>query len=164
MFPSFPSWADLPAALIVAIALLLAAVALYKHWRPWRAHLRRRGILSANETEFFYRLSRALPSYHIFPQVSFSALIAVDNRLSAKQRFDVRRRFGWKYCDYVVCKRGSLYVAAIIELDDITHSAQADRDRDATLFAAGYRIIRFQSKHKPTEAEIAGLFQEKPKP
>ncbi len=147
-------------AVVVALALLLAALALFAHWRPWRAHLRPRRILSANETEFFYRLCRSLPKYHVFAQVSFSALITVDGRLSERQRFDVRRRFGWKYADFVVCQRGSLYVLAVIELDDRTHQASADRQRDATLAAAGYRIIRFQSKHKPTEEQIAGLFKE----
>lgn len=153
--------ADRPEAtgVIVALALILAALALFKHWRPWRAHLRPRGILSANEKEFFYRLSRALPQYHIFPQVSFSALITVGGRLSERQRFDLRRKFGWKYADYVICEPKTLFVVAVIELDDRTHRASADRQRDATLAAAGYRTLRFQSTRKPTEAEIAALFQ-----
>ncbi len=48
---------------------------------------------------------------------------------------------------------------ALVELDDRTHSAKGDRQRDALTKAAGYRTIRFQSRNKPTQAEIAALFQ-----
>jgi very-short-patch-repair endonuclease len=40
-----------------------------------------------------------------------------------------------------------------------THEAQADRRRDAITKAAGYQTIRYQSRQKPSEAEIAALFQ-----
>ena len=43
--------------------------------------------------------------------------------------------------------------------DDRMHTAQADRQRDALTNAAGYKTIRYKSKQKPTEAEIAALFQ-----
>lgn len=36
-----------------------------------------------------------------------------------------------------------------------THSAAKDRCRDDLTKAAGYQTNRFQSKQKPTEAEIA---------
>jgi len=160
IFSYFRLWADRPEStgLVIAFALLLASVALCRYWQPWRAHLRARPVMTANEAEFFYRLSRALPACHVFPQVSFSALVSVDERLSARQRFDVRRRFGWKCADFVICQRGTLTVLAVIELDDRTHRASADRKRDATLAAAGYRTLRFLSTRKPSEAEIAALF------
>ena len=34
-----------------------------------------------------------------------------------------------------------------------------DRQRDAITKAAGYQTIRYQSRQKPSEAEIAALFQ-----
>jgi Protein of unknown function (DUF559) len=63
-------------------------------------------------------------------------------------------------------------VLALVELDDSTHNAHADQQRDAITKAAGYQTIRFQSKNKPSQAEIAALFchaqawavQEKPGP
>ena len=144
-------------ALLVAAALLLALLAAFKKRKPWTAYLQGRAILTANEKEFFYRLTRALPAYHVFPQVSFSALVAVDKRLSPKQQFAIRRRFGFKYADFVICERKTLDVLAVVELDDRTHNAESDRKRDVMLSAAGYRILRFHSKSKPTEAEIAAL-------
>lgn len=52
----------------------------------------------------------------------------------------------------------TLDVLLVIELDDRTHDAGQDRQRDAITKAAGYQTLRFQSKHKPTVAEIASLF------
>jgi very-short-patch-repair endonuclease len=92
--------------------------------------------------------------------VPFAALLTVDRKLSGKARWSLRARFDRKIADFVVCERLSLKVIAIIELDDRTHDAKADRDRDAITNAAGYQTFRFQSKKKPSEAEIAALFQQ----
>lgn len=142
-----------------AVALLLAAVLLFRRQRPWHAHLRPKPLLTANEREFFHRLQKALPGLHVFPQVSFATFITDDGALSGKARWSVRARFDRKIADFVLCERGTLKVLALVELDDRTHTATADRQRDAITKAAGYRTIRFQSKHKPTAAEIAALFQ-----
>lgn len=145
-------------AALVALALLVAALAFLKTCKPWRAHLRGKAILTANEKEFFYRLQRALPGFHVFPQVSFSAIITLDRTLSEKQRFSLRRRFAWKYADFVICERGSLTILAVVELDDRTHDSANDKRRDAVLAAAGYRTLRFRSNQKPSESEIAACF------
>jgi hypothetical protein len=46
----------------------------------------------------------------------------------------------------------------LIELDDPTHAANNSRQHDAMAKAAGHQTLRFQSKHKPTIAELAALF------
>lgn len=146
-------------ALIAGIALLIAAALLLRNRKPWLSRIKRKSLLTVNEAEFFRRLQRALPAFAVFPQVSFAALLTDDGRLTAKARWSVRARFDRKIADFVICDRHTLQVVAIVELDDRTHSASADRQRDAITRAAGYQTIRFQSKQKPTEAEIAGLFQ-----
>ena len=142
----------------IAALLLAATLMLFRLLHPWTSYLRSKPILTANEKECFYRLLRALPTHHIFTQVSFSALIALDPQLSPKHQFTIRRRYGWKIADFVICKPDTLDVLAIVELDDRTHTASADRKRDAMMNAAGYQTLRFQSKHKPTVAELAELF------
>jgi hypothetical protein len=146
------------AALAALIALTLALL-LLRGRKPWLARIQRKALLTPNETEFFQRLQRALPSYHVFPQVSFAALLTDDGKLSAKARWSVRAKFDRKIADFVICERGTLKVAALIELDDCTHNSMKDLKRDAITKAAGYQTIRFQSKQKPTEAEIAALFK-----
>lgn len=145
-------------SLIVFALLLLIAAALSRKLRPWQSSLRAKPILTPNEREFFHRLTRALPNHHVFPQVAFSALIAVDGQLSDRQQFSIRRRFGWKYADFVICRPYTLDVLLLIELDDRTHDAGSDRRRDAITKAASYQTLRFQSKQKPTVAELADLF------
>jgi hypothetical protein len=116
-------------------------------------------LLTANETKFFHRLQRALPSYQVFPQVAFGALLTDDGKLSHSGRWAVRGKFDRKIADFVICERGSLTIVALVELDDSTHVASADRQRDAMTKAAGYQTLRFQSRQKPSEKEIAALFR-----
>ena len=143
----------------IAVIIVIAAAVVLRSRKPWLARIQRKPLLTVNETEFFRRLQRALPSYQVFPQVSFGALLTDDGKLSEKARWSIRGKFDRKIADFVICERGSLKVVALIELDDRTHDASADRQRDAITKAAGYQTFRFQSKQKPTEAEIAALFQ-----
>ena len=145
-------------ALLAAVLLLLAGAGLFRKLKPWQSYLRPQPILSPNEKEFFHRLTRALTTYPIFPQVAMSALIGVDSRLSRRQQFAIRRRFGWKYCDFVICAPYTLDILLIVELDDRTHHAGRDRKRDAMMSAAGYQTQRFNSKNKPSIAELAEHF------
>ncbi len=115
-------------------------------------------LLTPNEVEFYHRLTRALPDYYVFPQVAFNALLDVDGYVPAREFYFLRNRFEKKVADFVVCARPSCAVVAVVELDDKTHVDKKDEKRDALLKAAGYRIVRFLSRNKPSESEIAALF------
>jgi hypothetical protein len=148
--------------MVAAVVLLLAAPVVFLFLRgrkPWLARLRRKPLLTPNEVEFLYRLQRALPRFHVFPQVSFAAFLTDDGQLSRNAQWAVRAKFDRKIADFVVCERGTFRIVAVVELDDRTHDARADRQRDAITRAAGYQTIRYQSRQKPSESEIAALFQ-----
>ncbi len=147
------------AAVVFALALLAVALLFRRSRKAWLSHIRKKPLLTGNEAEFFRRLKRALPAYEVFPQVSFAAILTDDNKLSSKARWHVRAKFDRKIADFVICDRHTLNIVALVELDDRTHTASADRQRDALTKAGGYQTMRFQSKQKPTEAEIAALFQ-----
>jgi len=147
-------------AIVVLIVLLGIPAILRGRGRSWLSSIQRKPLMTENEKEFFLRLQRALPAHSVFPQVAFAAFLTDDGRLPRQKRWSLRARFDRKIADFVVCDRQSLNIIAIVELDDRTHTAQADQQRDAITGAAGYRTIRFQSKRKPSEAEIAALFQE----
>jgi hypothetical protein len=147
-----------PSLLILTAALLV--VSLILAWlKPWRLRIRSKQLMTPNEAEFYRRLERALPTYRVFPQVSFAAFLTHDGSMSSRRRWSVRARFDRKIADFVVCDGKTLEIVALIELDDATHIARADRARDALTKTAGYQTFRFQSKQKPTVAEIAALFQ-----
>ena len=128
----------------------------------WHRRLRRKELLTANETEFFFRLQRALPRHRVFPQVAFAAFLTDDGKLSARARWSIRAKFDRKIADFVVCDGRSLKIIALIELDDRIHVAITDRQRDALTKAAGYQTFRFSSRAKPTETELADLFRHMP--
>lgn len=116
-----------------------------------------RPILTDNEQEFFTRLLVALPEFYVFPQVSFSALLEPTNFSSRAQKMSIRGTFSQKYADYVVADN-RLVVVAIVELDDRTHNSSKDKSRDVMLAEAGYRVIRWQAKDKPSVQAIAEKF------
>jgi len=150
---------DRPVLIVLAVCLIVALGFLFgRSGGRWLKHIQPKPLLTGNEAEFLRRLQRALPGHHVFPQVSFGAFITDDGSLSRNARWSVRARFDRKIADFVVCDR-NLKVLALIELDDRTHIASADRQRDALTKAAGYQTFRFQSKRKPSEQEIATLFQ-----
>jgi hypothetical protein len=157
---AYPVSSEPPTVTAAILWILVVAIAVLRPRKPRLSQIQTKPLLTPNETEFFHRLQRALSGYHVFPQVPFAALLTVDRKLSGKARWSLRARFDRKIADFVVCERLSLKVLAIIELDDRTHDAEADRDRDALTEAAGYRTFRFQSRKKPSEAEIAALFSQ----
>jgi Protein of unknown function (DUF2726) len=122
-------------------------------------HIIPKPIMTPNEIEFFRRLTRAAAPFplHVFPQVSMSALITDDGRLPTRARWKLRSRFDRLIIDYVVCD-ASMRVVALIELDDRCHDPFRDARRDAITKAAGYRTIRYQSRHKPSVVELADAF------
>jgi len=94
-------------------------------------------VITAFEKRMFIRLKEVLPQQHILAQVAFSALITSDD-------YKIRQKFNRKVTDFVVLNT-QFEVIAIIELDDPTHlyKEEEDRQRDAMLKEAGYRIIRY---------------------
>lgn len=140
--------------LIVLVAGLAFVLALLNGQKAKDMAIVQKPILTPNEMEFFYRLTRALPSYHVFPQVAFGAIL----QATGKNRYAARGTFSQKMADYVVCEPDTMKIVAIVELDDKTHNSEKDAKRDQMLESAGYRAIRFPSKKKPSESEISTLF------
>ena len=118
---------------------------------------RSKPLLSANEKEFFNRLSQALPDCHILTQVALGALLQPNVRNNNKEYYRARGNFSQKNADYVICNK-EMYVLAVVELDDRTHRNDKDAKRDAMLVQAGYKVIRWDSKNKPTAEQIRERF------
>jgi len=115
-------------------------------------------LLTQNEQEFFALLVGALPEHYVFPQVSFGALLQPDTSSRNNQFHRTRGTFSQKIADYVICTK-ELRVLAIVELDDRSHNSARDGKRDAMLKQAGYTVIRWHSRNKPTGEEIRERLQ-----
>ena len=112
-------------------------------------------ILTDNEKEFFGRLIEALPDFYVFPQVAMGAILQpAVTRQDKRNYYRIRGTFSQRMVDFVVCD-AALNIVVLIELDDRMHSSEKDGQRDAMTGQAGYTTLRFNSKKKPTVAEIA---------
>jgi very-short-patch-repair endonuclease len=107
-----------------------------------------KSLMTDNEREFYQRLTTALPQANIFPQVALSAILKTENFYSG-----LRNKFTQKVADYIITDK-DFKIIAIIELDDKTHRKEKDAERDNILKSAGYNIIRYQSREKPTPENI----------
>lgn len=110
-----------------------------------------RPLLTENEREFFGRLTRALPDLHVFPQLAMSAIIRpVDSYQRNKAAYWKINR---KIVDYTIYTK-AMQLVCIIELDDEMHDPIRDAERDRCTASAGIKTLRFESRKKPSEAEI----------
>ncbi len=109
-----------------------------------RKNLACRKILNTGEKYFFRVLTKALPEYYVFPQVSFNALITHAHWITVTrwERF-VRFAFNRKYVDFVLCRKSDFEVIAIVEYDGSGHINHNDKRRDEMLTSVGYQVERF---------------------
>lgn len=114
-----------------------------------RGRVRPKLLLTPPERRFLSILEDALPECRIYVQVAMGALIEPARGLSQRDRMRVRGRFSQKIVDYVIEHAANGEIIALVELDDRTHSAAADRSRDAITQAAGYRTVRFHRDRWP---------------
>lgn len=139
-------------AILLAVIFILTLVAILSNSARKLGKYRPRAVMTENELEFFYRLSKALPQHLIFPQVSLQALIEAASSDKKNAEAD-RLRIAQQRADYVVCDPAGA-VVAVIELDDRTHERRRDELRDARLKQAGIRTVRYQSKARPSLSAI----------
>ncbi len=100
-------------------------------------------LMRHGEQRFFRLLNEALPGYHIFPQVSFNALITHAPHIYGNYVNSVRRKFHHKFVDFVVCELATMKVFAVVEYDGSGHDKKNDAYRDGMLQSVGYRVERF---------------------
>lgn len=143
------------AALIIAVfcALLPFLYLLLKAAARSSVQFKAKGLLTDNEMEFFWRLTRALPDVFIFPQVAMSALIEPTATKGTKAFMSSFGRISQKRVDYALFDT-AMKLMCVIELDDKTHNVSKDEARDKLLKSAGVRTIRWDSKNKPDASEI----------
>jgi hypothetical protein len=147
-------------SVVMALALAVGvAVMLRSAFRAAHAHrYGPRRLQTSNEEEFFGRLRRAVPELHVFPQVALSALVDAKGS-SNRDRLVAFRRISQKRVDWAVCGQ-DLGVVCVVELDDATHEARRDAERDRILRSAGIPCIRWPSKGRPNTADVRSRIME----
>ena len=99
-------------------------------------------FLSPTELKFLERLTEAALPLYTTTQVAMNALLdpgpATIERCG---RLNARTRFSQKVVDYVLMDDNG-HVQLLVELDDRTHRASTDADRDEMTRQAGYATLR----------------------
>ena len=133
-------------------------------WTRWRRsrigelRFERKTFLTGNELDMYRKLLAACGSdFVVMAQVSMGALI--DSRLKSSHPlyWEVRRTFGGKICDFVLCEPAKLQPVLVVELDDKMHDFGRDAKRDSFLSQAGLRTLRLWSRKKPDVPELRRL-------
>lgn len=146
--------------LVVLIVVVVAVAILAATFLKAGCNYKSKNLLTENEKEFFFRLKRALSGYEVFPQVSMGAILIPNANRNDRRYHQIRGSFSQKIVDFLICDGKTLKAIAIVELDDRTHNIERDQKRDAMLLSAGYRVIRWDSRKKPSEDEIRERIQQ----
>nr|WP_246408504.1 DUF2726 domain-containing protein [Microvirga lupini] len=108
--------------------------------------------MTENEREFYGRLLAACPECQIWPQVPILALVRPDAKEGSRAFCLAFKRISNTRVDWVVVQ--DMEVIAIVELDDRSHDARKDAQRDRILKSCGYRVVRFNSSRRPDPRQI----------
>ena len=127
---------------IIFLVLAVLAVALLRllggRSGIGRLPVRPRELMTKRERIVCGFIEQAIPSARVHAQVSMGAILQPARGLDRSRATSVRNRFSSKRVE----DRASGDIIAIVELDDRTHNARQDAQRDQMTARAGYTTIR----------------------
>lgn len=135
-------------ASVAGLGILFVLVLLWTRKLRYRRHT----IMTENEWEFYRRLLAACPDCQIWPQVPILALVRPDAKEGSRAFWAAFRKISNTRVDWVIMRDRE--VLAVVELDDRSHDARKDAQRDRILKSCGYRVLRFQSNRRPDPWQI----------
>lgn len=113
-----------------------------------------RPLMTGLERDVLYNLELLFPQLRVHAQVSMGALIEPARDVRGPERKWMHRRYNQKVVDFVLQDRDSGKILCLLEVDDHTHNAAKDLERDKITYAAGYRTIRLPASFRATRATI----------
>lgn len=107
-------------------------------------------FMTKREQAMLAALEQVLPMYRVHAQVAMGALLTVPRQIGRRSTPADRNAFSQKIVDFVIFDPTTGKIVALVELDDRTHDARKDRERDAITARAGYETIRIPASARPT--------------
>lgn len=105
-------------------------------------------LLTKNEWDFYKKMKVVADKHdlHIIAKVRLADLVEVDDYLTGNAFNKYFWKIQAKHVDFVLCNPSNLAVLAIVELDDSSHNASAERAErddfvDKVLTKCNYKII-----------------------
>lgn len=151
--------------LVIAAAVILGVLvvwAMLSRNHPKKSlPLIQKRLMTEREREAILALEALFPECRIHSQVAMAAILTTKKGLEKTERSGLRNRFDRKIIDFVIEHRVNGEILAIVELDDKSHNAAKDAERDKITAAAGYRTIRIPPRTSLEIAALAPLFAER---
>ena len=145
-------------AAILLVCLVLAAVLLAGRTSKALLPLVPKRLMTNREREAIGVLEGLFPDCRVHSQVAMAAILTTKKGLDKNARVNFRNRFDRKIIDYVIERRDSGDIVAIVELDDKTHDPARDAARDKMTKAAGYATIRIPAGTRLNRATLSEYF------
>lgn len=143
-------------AVVAGVALL--ALALSRGLVPGelsRLNVRPKPLMTPPERRVCAFIERALPGARVHAQVSMGALMNPAKGLSKSEWWTTFNKFSSKRVDFAVEDPSSGEIILLIELDDRSHKAGKDRDRDSLTRQAGYTTLRLPAGERHSAQSVA---------
>lgn len=138
--------------IIVLIVMAVIVLALVKPPKGKSYSYRQRGVLFTKaEILFLSVLDQSVSDrYRILWKVRVADVITPTNGMDRKRWQIAFNRISAKHFDYVLCKKDTFEIVAVIELDDKSHTTKKAIARDLLLESAcesaKLKLIRFPAK------------------
>ena len=121
-------------------------------------------LFTAAERSFLGVLDLAVPGdYLVFGKVRIADILTPKKGMDRKNWQIAFNKISAKHFDYVLCKKDTLEVALVIELDDKSHSRKSVKVRDAFVNSAcqtaELKLLRFSAKSKYSVSEVSDAIQ-----
>ncbi|MET0376412.1 MAG: DUF2726 domain-containing protein [Rhizorhabdus sp.] len=109
-------------------------------------------FMTRREQAMLAALEQVLPMYRVHAQVAMGALLTVSGQLGRRSTPADLNAFSQKIVDVVIIDPTTGKIVALVELDDRTHDARNDRERDAMTARAGYQTFHIPASARPSVA------------
>lgn len=141
---------------------LLAAIALLQTMSRGelsRLKVQPKPLMTPPERRVCLMIERALPGARIHAQVSMGAIMNPAKGLSKSEWWTTFNKFSSKRVDFVAEDPETGQIILLVELDDRSHKARRDKDRDELTRHAGYTTVRLPAGERPTQQSVTARIE-----
>lgn len=125
-------WIGIAFAALVIMAAILKAKKREAATTTETKYTKRKNFLTPAERSFFGVLSQAVgEDFQIFSKVRIADIIMPENGTHRSAWQKAFNRIAAKHADFVLCRKDTLQVECVIELNDKSHNEKSRADRDA---------------------------------
>ena len=129
-------WIGIAIVMMAALAAIMKAQT-QKTTTAETKYTKRKNFLTPAERSFFGVLSQAVgEDFQIFSKVRIADIIAPESGVSRSTWQKAFNRVAAKHADFILCRKDTLQVECVIELNDKSHNEKNRTERDALVESA----------------------------